>query len=54
LALAEQFSALAATRLDPADRLTGERLLGVSQHLLGNQREAHRHFERVLAEHRDC
>jgi hypothetical protein len=50
LALAEQFSALAATRLDPADRLTGERLLGVSQHLLGNQREAHRHFERVLAD----
>jgi predicted ATPase len=50
LALAEGFSALAATRPNPTDRLTGERLLGVSQHLLGNQLTAQRHFERLLAD----
>ncbi|MBV8288631.1 MAG: transcriptional regulator, partial [Hyphomicrobiales bacterium] len=50
LALAERFHALAATRPDPTDRLTAERLIGASQHLLGNQLAAQRHFERILAD----
>ena len=40
---------LAATRPDPNDRLVGERMIGVSQHYLGDQHSARRHLERVLA-----
>ena len=48
LELAQRFCSLAATRSDPNDRLIGERLIGVSQHFLGNQFSARRHIERVL------
>jgi hypothetical protein len=51
LALAQRFRDLAANRPDPSDRLVGERLIGASQHLLGDQPTARRHHERVLA---DC
>ena len=47
LALAQQFSAVAAT---PADRLLGERMVGVSQHYLGNQVMARRHIEHVITD----
>ena len=50
LALAERFCALARRRLDATDRLTGEQLMGVSQHLLGNQLAARHHFERIVAD----
>ncbi|HZX84225.1 MAG TPA: transcriptional regulator [Reyranella sp.] len=45
LDLAQQFLAIAATR---ADRLVADRMFGMSHHLLGNQSEARRHFERVV------
>ena len=48
LALAQRFCSLAASRFHPTDRLIGERLLGVSQHYLGDQPSARRHIERVL------
>jgi predicted ATPase/DNA-binding winged helix-turn-helix (wHTH) protein len=48
LALAQRFCILAANRPDPSDRLIGERLIGVSQHYLGNQSSARGHLERVL------
>jgi tetratricopeptide (TPR) repeat protein len=48
LSLAQRFCALAENRSDPGDRLIGERLIGVSQHYLGNQESARRHLERVL------
>jgi predicted ATPase len=44
LATARQFSAMAAA---PADRLVGERMLGVSYHHLGDLSRARRHLERV-------
>jgi predicted ATPase len=50
LALAERFCALAARKLDATDRLTGEQLMGVSQHLLGDQLAARHHFERIVAD----
>ena len=50
LALAQRYSALAATHPDLDDRLTGERMIGVSHHYLGNQESARRHIERALAE----
>lgn len=50
LALAQRFCTLAANRSDPGDRLIGERLIGVSEHLLGDQESARRHLERVLAD----
>jgi predicted ATPase/DNA-binding winged helix-turn-helix (wHTH) protein len=49
LALAERFCTLAANRSDPDDRLVGERLIGVSQHYLGDQPGARHHIERFLA-----
>ena len=50
LALAEKFCARAARSLDATDRLTGEQLMGVSQHLLGDQLAAQRHLERIVAD----
>jgi len=49
LALAQRFSSLAAQRSGPNDRLIGDRLIGVSQHYLGDQASARRHLEPVLA-----
>jgi predicted ATPase/DNA-binding winged helix-turn-helix (wHTH) protein len=49
LSLARRFYTLAAKRSDPNDRLIGERMIGASQHYLGNLRSARRHIERVLA-----
>jgi predicted ATPase len=49
LALAQRFCTLAANRADPEDRLIGDRLIGVSEHHLGDQPSARRHLERVLA-----
>jgi predicted ATPase/DNA-binding winged helix-turn-helix (wHTH) protein len=51
LALAQRFHILAASRSDPGDRLVGGRLIGASQHYLGDQPSARRHLERVLADH---
>jgi predicted ATPase/DNA-binding winged helix-turn-helix (wHTH) protein len=49
LRLAQRFSSLAAHRSGPNDRLISDRLIGVSQHYLGDQASARRHLERVLA-----
>jgi predicted ATPase len=49
LSLAQRFRTLAANRSDPNDRLVGDRLLGVSEHLLGDQASARRHLEHMLA-----
>jgi predicted ATPase/DNA-binding winged helix-turn-helix (wHTH) protein len=51
LALAQRFSSLAADRSDSGDRLIGDRLIGISQHYLGEQFSARRYLERVLAHH---
>jgi len=48
LTLAHRFSALAATRPDPGDRLVGERMIAISYHFLGNQSSARHHIERAL------
>ncbi len=48
-ALAQRFSRLAAHTADPADRLIGARLVGVSLHYLGEQTDARRHLERMLS-----
>jgi predicted ATPase len=47
--LAQRFSSLAANTADPADRLIGARLVGVSLHYLGEQTDARRHLERMLS-----
>jgi predicted ATPase len=49
LTFAQRFSALAAIRSDPADRLVGDRFIGTTQHYLGDQRSARHHIERMLA-----
>jgi predicted ATPase/DNA-binding winged helix-turn-helix (wHTH) protein len=49
LALAQSFRTVAEKRPNPNDRLIGERLLGVSQHYLGDQPSARRHIEHMLA-----
>jgi predicted ATPase/DNA-binding winged helix-turn-helix (wHTH) protein len=49
LALAQRFCDLTAQRPDPNDRFVGERLVGVSQHYLGDQPGARRHLEYMLA-----
>jgi hypothetical protein len=51
VALAERFYTLAANRPDPNDRLMGERIMGVTQHSLGDLPRAPRHLERVLADY---
>ena len=48
LELAQRFYALAAERPDPNDRLSGEGMIGVSQHYLGDLPSARRHLEHVL------
>ena len=50
LTLAHKYASLAGTRPDPNDRLTGERMIGVSHHYLGDQQSARRHMERALAD----
>ena len=47
LGYARQFAALAAT---PADRLVGERMVGISSFHRGNHSDARHHLERVIAE----
>jgi hypothetical protein len=42
LALAQRFHTLATSRSDPGDLLVGERLIGASQHYLGDQPDARR------------
>jgi predicted ATPase/DNA-binding winged helix-turn-helix (wHTH) protein len=49
LEAAERFASLAATRHDPNDQLVSERLMGASQHFLGDHLSARRRFERLLA-----
>jgi len=49
LTMAERFQALAAKRSDSSDRVSGERMLGVSRYYLGDLLNARRHLERVLA-----
>jgi predicted ATPase/DNA-binding winged helix-turn-helix (wHTH) protein len=51
LALARRFHTLAVNRSDPKDQLIGERMIGVSQHCLGDQPSARRHIEPVLADY---
>src|SRR6266403_920218 len=48
LELAQRFLALAAERPDPNDRLTGEGMIGVAEHFLGDLPSARRHLEHVL------
>jgi predicted ATPase/DNA-binding winged helix-turn-helix (wHTH) protein len=49
LVLAQKFSALAASRSDPNDRLVGDRLIGVSEHFLGALPSARYHLDLMLA-----
>ncbi|HVH84987.1 MAG TPA: hypothetical protein VM713_11810, partial [Steroidobacteraceae bacterium] len=49
LELAQRFYALAAERPDRNDRLSGEGMIGISQHYLGDLPSARRHLEHVLA-----
>jgi predicted ATPase/DNA-binding winged helix-turn-helix (wHTH) protein len=46
LKTARQFLAVAVA---PLDRLAGERMMGISHHFQGNQKEARSHIERVIA-----
>jgi hypothetical protein len=48
LELAQRIHGLAAERRDPDHRLTGEGMIGVSQHFLGDLPSARRHLENVL------
>ena len=48
LAVAERFSTYAAKTTDPADRLIGDRLVGVALLALGELEGARRHIERML------
>jgi predicted ATPase len=52
LVMAQKFCGLAAGSADRNVRLTGERMIGVTKHYLGEQPSARRHFERVLANYR--
>jgi predicted ATPase len=49
LALAHRFCSLAATQPDPVDLLIGDRMIGTPLHYLGDQTNAGRHIERMLA-----
>ena len=49
LALAYEFSSLAATTGDPADLNVGDRMAGIILHYLGDQTAARSHLERRLA-----
>jgi predicted ATPase len=48
LELAQRFHGLGAERHDPDHRLTGEGMIGVSQHFLGDLLNARRHLENVF------
>jgi predicted ATPase/DNA-binding winged helix-turn-helix (wHTH) protein len=48
LELAQRFYALAVERPDPNDRLSGEGIIGVLQHYLGDLPSARRHLEHAL------
>ncbi len=50
LALAQRFCTVAANRMDPANLRVGERMTGTSLHYLGDQVNARRHIERMLAQ----
>ena len=49
LADVERFGALAASRGMTNDQLIGDRLIGLSQHFIGDQPTARRHLEHMLA-----
>jgi hypothetical protein len=49
LALAQRFCSLAANYSDPLDLLVGDRMMGTTLHYLGDQTNARRHIERMLA-----
>jgi predicted ATPase/DNA-binding winged helix-turn-helix (wHTH) protein len=49
LALAERFCSLAANLPDPVDLLIGDRMTATPLHYLGDQTNARRHIERMLA-----
>jgi predicted ATPase/DNA-binding winged helix-turn-helix (wHTH) protein len=49
LALAQKFNSLAEMRPELNDRLIADRIIGVSQHFLGDQLSARHHLERVIA-----
>ncbi len=51
LEVAQRFHTLAEHRSDPNDRLVGERLVGVEQHLLGDQHCARQHIQQVLEQY---
>ena len=53
LAVAQRFYTLAREHADPNDRLSGERMIGVSHHYLGDQTEARSHLERTLSDYVD-
>ncbi|WP_354130657.1 MULTISPECIES: winged helix-turn-helix domain-containing protein [unclassified Bradyrhizobium] len=49
LQIAEKFVNLPDGAIDVADRFVGERILGVTLHILGDQAGARRHLEKMLA-----
>jgi len=49
LGIAERFCALAAHRPDPNERAIADRMIGFSQHYLGDQASARMHIERMLS-----
>jgi predicted ATPase/DNA-binding winged helix-turn-helix (wHTH) protein len=49
LQIAEKFVNLPDGAIDVADRFVGERILGVTRHILGDQAGARRHLEKMLA-----
>ena len=49
LALAQRFCSLAANQPDPVDLLVGDRMTATPLHYLGDQANARRHIERMLA-----
>ena len=49
LALAQEFCSLAANQPDPVDLLIGDRMTGTPLHYLGDQTNARRQIERMLA-----
>jgi predicted ATPase len=49
LVLAERFCDIAARRADPGDGFVGDRMIGYTLHLMGQQTVARQHIERMLA-----
>jgi predicted ATPase/DNA-binding winged helix-turn-helix (wHTH) protein len=48
LVLAERFCAIAPQQRDPGDRFVGDRMIGYTLHLMGQQTAARQHIERML------